>query len=157
TSRPGWRWQEFLSGASLWRLLRSWLIWGIVTAVVYVALWPAMWVAPATTLGNVLSISSEYASEGHTSSIFFNGRIYNGDPGFWLYPINYLWRTTPVVMVGLLLLLGALLWRRSLARRPVILWTVVAMLASAFFFGIFMTIGAKKFDRYLLPVFPSLD
>jgi hypothetical protein len=31
------------------------------------------------------------------------------------------------------------------------------MLASAFFFGIFMTIGAKKFDRYLLPAFPSLD
>jgi hypothetical protein len=37
------------------------------------------------------------------------------------------------------------------------LLTVAGLLASAFFFNIFMTIGAKKFDRYLLPVFPSLD
>jgi hypothetical protein len=157
TSRPERRWREFFSGASLWRLLRTWLIWGLVTALVYVALWPAMWVAPAQTLGNVLSISSEYATEGHTSSIFFNGRIYNGDPGFWFYPINYLWRTTPVVMGGLLLLAGAFFWRASLARRRVVLWVTVGLLASAFFFNIFMTIGAKKFDRYLLPVFPSLD
>ena len=111
TSRPGWRWGDFVSGAALGRLLRIWLVWGSVTAVTYVALWPAMWVAPATTLGNVLSISSSYATEGHTSSVFFNGRIYNGDPGFWFYPINYLWRTTPVVMVGLALFAGALVWR----------------------------------------------
>lgn len=157
TSRPGWRWGEFVSGASLWRLLRPWLVWGSVTALTYVALWPAMWVAPATTLDNVLSISSSYATEGHTSSVFFNGRIYNGDPGFWFYPINYLWRTTPVVMAGLALLAGALVWRGSMARRRVVVLTVVGLLASAFFFNLFMTIGAKKFDRYLLPVFPSLD
>ena len=157
TSRPGWRWGEFFSGASLWRLLRTWLVWGGVTAVTYVALWPAMWVAPATTLGNVLSISGSYATEGHTSSVFFNGRIHNGNPGFWFYPINYLWRTTPVVMAGLVVLVGAFVWRGSLARRRVVLLTVVGLLASAFFFNIFMTIGAKKFDRYLLPVFPSLD
>src|SRR4051812_8878126 len=77
TDQPGWRWRDFWSGASLWRLLRTWLIWGGVTAVVYVALWPAMWVAPSATLGQVLSISSEYATEGHTSSIFFNGQIIN--------------------------------------------------------------------------------
>jgi hypothetical protein len=152
-----WRWGDFVSAASLWRLLRTWLIWGGVTAAVYVALWPAMWVAPIATLGQVLSISSSYATEGHTSSVFFNGRIYNGDPGFWFYPINYLWRTTPVVMVGLLLLAGAFFWRGTLARRRVVLLTVIGLLASAFFFNIFMTIGAKKFDRYLLPVFPSLD
>jgi hypothetical protein len=157
TDRAGWRWREFLSGASLWRLARTWLIWGAVVALTYVALWPAMWVAPLTTLGQVFSISSSYATEGHTSSVFFNGRIHNGDPGYWFYPINYLWRTTPVVMAGLLLLVGAFLWRGSMARRRVVLLAVLGLLASAFFFNIFMTIGAKKFDRYLLPVFPSFD
>ncbi|MCC6455244.1 MAG: glycosyltransferase family 39 protein [Caldilineaceae bacterium] len=157
TSHPGWRWNELFSRAALWRLLRTWLIWGSVAALVYVALWPAMWVAPGYTLGQVFSISGAYATEGHTSSVFFNGRIYNGDPGFWFYPINYLWRTTPVVMVGLLLLAGAFVWRSSFARRRVVLLTVVGFIASAFFFNLFMTLGAKKFDRYLLPVFPSLD
>lgn len=157
SGQRSWQWSDFVSRASLWRLLRTWLIWGGVTALVFVALWPAMWVAPINTLGQVLSISSTYATEGHSSSVFFNGRIYTGDPGLWFYPVNYLWRTTPVVMVGLILLVAAFFWRGSLARRRVVLLTVVGLLASAFFFTIFMTLGAKKFDRYLLPVFPSLD
>lgn len=157
TKCPGWRWGDFVSRSSLWRLLQSWLIWGSVTLVAYVALWPAMWVAPLATISQVLTISSDYATDGHSSSVFFNGRIYNGDPGFWFYPINYLWRTTPVVMAGLILLLAALLWRGSFARRKAILLTVIGLTAAAFFFFIFMSLGAKKFDRYLLPIFPSLD
>ena len=93
------------------------LIWAAVTAVVYVALWPAMWVAPRDTLQQVIDISSDYATQGHTSPIFFNGHIYNGDPGALFYPVNYLWRTTPVVMIGLLLLVVGWFLRGSLVRQ----------------------------------------
>ncbi len=105
---------------ALWRFLRTWLIWGGVALVVYFALWPALWVDPAWTLSRVFSISGAYATEGHDSSVFFNGQIYNGDPGFWFYPINYLWRTTPVVMVGLVLLVGTFIWGGALTRRRTI-------------------------------------
>lgn len=157
TSQRGWRWQEFFSGAALWRIFRTWLIWGSVTVVVYLALWPAMWVAPIWTLTQVLDISGDYATQGHSSPVFFNGQIYNGDPGFWFYPINYLWRTTPLVMIGLVLLVAAFFWRGSLVRQRSIVLTVLGLFASALFFNIFMTLGAKKFDRYLLPVFMPLD
>ena len=157
TRHPGWHWRGFVNRAALWRLLRTWLIWGSVAIVVYVALWPAMWVAPGETLSQVFSISSSYAAYGHTSSLFFDGKIYNGDPGFWFYPITYLWRTTPVVLVGLLLLACAFFWRGSFVRRPVVLLTVLGLVASALFFNIFVTLSAKKFDRYLLPAFLPLD
>lgn len=155
--RPGWRWADLVSRAALWRLLRTWLIWAGVLMVVYVALWPAMWVNARWTLTQVLDISGDYATQGHSSPVFFNGAIYNGDPGVWFYPINYLWRTTPTAMVGLGLLAVAWLWRGTLARRRAVALTVVGMLAFAFFFNIFMTLAAKKFDRYLLPLFMPLD
>lgn len=157
TERPGWRWGDFVSRASLWRLLRTWLIWGGVTVMVYVALWPAMWVNPVWTLSTVFSISESYAFDGHLSPVFFNGQIYNGNPGFWFYPVNYLWRTTPVVMIGLVLMAAAFFWRSLLTRYRTIVLTVIGLLAFAFFFNLFMTMGAKKFDRYLLPLFAPLD
>lgn len=153
----GWQWRNFFTRTALWRLFRTWLIWGSAAMVVYVALWPAMWVAPLETLQNVLDISSSYAIYGHSSTLFFNGKIYNGDPGADFYWISYLWRTTPVVMLGMLCLAGAFFWRASLARHRVVLQTVVGLVASAVFFGIFMTLSAKKFDRYLLPAFLPLD
>jgi hypothetical protein len=157
TGRAGWRVRDFITGASLWRMARTWLIWGGVTALVYVALWPAMWVNAQWTLTQVLDISGDYATQGHSSPVFFNGHIYNGDPGVMFYPINYLWRTTPIVMLGLLALGGLLFWRSSFLRRREVWLTLLGLVLMAFFFNIFMTLAAKKFDRYLLPVFPPLD
>ncbi len=157
TRRAGWRARDFVAGATLWRLLRTWLIWGSVAVVTYVALWPAMWVNAQWTLTQVLDISGDYATQGHSSPVFFNGHIYNGDPGVLFYPINYLWRTTPSVMLGLLALAGVFFWRSSFLRRREVWLTVLGLVLVAFFFNAFMTLAAKKFDRYLLPVFPPLD
>lgn len=157
TSRAGWKPGDFVRRAALGRIFRTWIIWGAVTVVVYIALWPAMWVNARWTLAQVLDISGDYATQGHSSPVFFNGHIYNGDPGVLFYPINYLWRTTPSVMVGLILLVGVAFWRGNLLRRRTVALTVVGLVLAAFFFNIFMTLAAKKFDRYLLPVFPPLD
>jgi hypothetical protein len=127
-----------------------------------------MWVAPVETLRQVFSAATTYAEEGHADPIFFNGTIYNGDPGFWFYPITFLWRTTPIVLLGLILALVGLLlkgWsvsatsdekpqaRLSISPRV----TLLLLLALALLFTLFMNLGAKKFDRYLLPVYPVLD
>jgi hypothetical protein len=153
-SRP---WTDVFRPASIWRWLRTLLIWAAVVTVVYFALWPALWVAPRDTLAKVLDISGDYATQGHTSPVFFNGTIYNGDPGALFYPVNYLWRTTPVVLIGLALLVAGWFVRGSLVRQRRVVLTTLGLLAMAFFFLVFMTLAAKKFDRYLLPVFPPLD
>ncbi|HXF64676.1 MAG TPA: glycosyltransferase family 39 protein, partial [Caldilineaceae bacterium] len=111
TSQAHWRWRDFFGLPSLIRVGRTLSIWAAVAVAVYVLLWPAMWVNARWTLTQVFDISSDYALQGHSSPVFFNGRIYNGDPGLSFYPINYLWRTTPVVMLGGLLLIGGFFWR----------------------------------------------
>jgi 4-amino-4-deoxy-L-arabinose transferase-like glycosyltransferase len=98
-----------------------------------------------------------YASQGHESQLYFNGQVSEGDPGALFYPITFLWRTTPVVLIGLGLSLFGLSFPKakllpSAQRRPLVMLLLFASL-----FTVFMTFGAKKFDRYLLPVFPPID
>jgi hypothetical protein len=105
----------FLTLAEKWRSLKRlerkdfrWgaatlVIWGAVGLGVFVLLWPAMWVDPLFTLYRVLRAMVGYAAQGHDSPVYFNGAIVDGDPGFHFYPVTYLWRTTPFVLLGLAL------------------------------------------------------
>jgi hypothetical protein len=134
------------------------VIWGGVGFAVFVLFWPAMWSDPIYTLRRVLGAMLSYAATGHTEApLYFNGRIYTGDPGLSFYPITYLWRTTPVVLTGLVIAGIGLAFPRltlivSAQRRPILLLFLFAAL-----FTLFMTLGAKKFDRYLLPIYLPLD
>jgi len=152
-------------GQSAWRLfwrraVTPAVLWALVAASVYVALWPAMWVDPVGTLQKMLALSSEYATEGHSNPLFFRGEIINGDPGLLFYPLTWLWRATPVVLCGLLLALFGLLkpppesqaaWK-PLGDRPIVLTLGLMALG----FTLFMSLGAKKLDRYLVPIYPAL-
>jgi 4-amino-4-deoxy-L-arabinose transferase-like glycosyltransferase len=159
----------------IWRYIWPFLAWGAAGLAVYFIFWPAMWLHPIETFQRVLGQASEYAQEGHTSDVFFDGRIITTDErkafteqagkflypvsylGRRFYPVNYLWRTTPVILVGLVLLLPGLVfyWRRNSDRT--LIWTVLALLLFALSFTLFMSFGSKKFDRYLLPVFLPLN
>ena len=132
-------------------------IWAAVAAITYLLLWPAMWVDPLGTLRKVFEISSEYANEGHSNALFFNGTVLHGDPGFIFYPINYLWRTTPAILLGLILALVAIIWPKGLPAHRATRATTLMLVAFGLLFMLFMNLGAKKFDRYLLPMFPVFD
>lgn len=164
--------QERNLRTTTWFLLTTLGIWVAVAAATFYLLWPAMWVEPLGSLREVLSAANAYAEEGHADPIFFNGSIYNGDPGFWFYPLTFLWRTTPLVLVGLLLALVSLYplpaspasrggensrwvpFGRGAGRGGV---AVLLLVFFALCFVLFMDLGAKKFDRYLLPIYPALD
>jgi hypothetical protein len=134
--------------------------WMAVALLTFVLLWPAMWTHPLGTLEDVLGEALLYAGGGHGDPVFFNGTVY-GDgriPAaiFYFYPLTYLWRSTPVILLGLAFSLPAL-WRRwpplddREARE-----TIFALLLYTLLFTIFMTLGGKKFDRYLIPIYPAL-
>ena len=133
--------------------LAGWTVIGLAT---FALVWPAMWVDPVGSVSRVLGAASSYAAEGHLKPIFFNGQIFSGDPGALFYPLAYLWRSTPLTLLGLPLAAVAVLHPGSpldgRARR-----TVAVLALFALTFAAFMTLGAKKFDRYLLPAFPALD
>ena len=141
------------------RLMVHLLLWGIIAAVVFTVLWPAMWVDPAGTLRGVIEKATGYAGSPHERANFFMGRL-QPDPGPLFYPVATLFRLTPVTLIGVLLSFVAV-WqglRRGADgdRRQRALWLATSW-GYVILFTAFMTIGAKKFDRYLLPVFPFLN
>jgi hypothetical protein len=120
-----------------------------------------MWVRPLETLSMVLGRAQSMAEAGHDSAVFFNGRAYDtGQLGlglFYFYPLAYLWRVTPVVLLGLVL---AGLGMRAKAfpfDRPAIRTLVFGLVLTVLVFTLGFTLAAKKFDRYLLPAFAPLD
>ncbi|HYN88639.1 MAG TPA: glycosyltransferase family 39 protein, partial [Ardenticatenaceae bacterium] len=140
-------------------LIRPLALWGAVAAVVFVALWPAIWVEPVGSLSRVFNNGLGYAESGHDHPVYFNGEIVpeNVDPGWHFYPITYLWRATPVVLTGLFVAAIAALLGRARLMSPAMRWLTLALFAFAVLFTLFMSLSAKKFDRYLLPVYPTLD
>lgn len=141
---------------SAMRMAAAVLIWTLAGGLTFFLLWPAMWVDPVESVRQVLGAASEYAAEGHLKPTFFRGEVYAGDPGFSFYPVIYLWRTTPVVLLGLLLaLIGFIVRRPPLDNRDAH-YVIAALVLYAVGFLLFMNLGAKKFDRYLLPVYPAL-
>lgn len=136
-------------------LLLGFLSWGGVAVVTFVALWPAMWVAPLRTLLRMAAEMSSYV-EGHVNPNYFWGET-TSDPGPWFYPVAYWFRTTPATLLGLSAAGFGLRWRRAPFDRPTVRRTAGALLLFTLVFTIGMSIGSKKFDRYLLPVFPALN
>lgn len=150
------------------------LLWiGVPAALVIFLLWPALWVEPVVTLGRVWGLMTAYGGGEHELGSYWLGKPVS-EPGTLFYAATLALRTTPVTSIGLLLALAATLLRREIvpsdisthARNlPAPAQSVQvrgrraswALLAFALWFGIVLTLGAKKFDRYLLPIFPAVD
>ena len=114
-----------------------------------------MWVAPLHVLSSIVSEMQKY-SEGHDNPMFFLGRP-TEDPGPLFYPVAYLFRTTPAVLVGLVAA-AALGWKCQWPfDAPVRRRSTLGLVAFALLFAAVMTLSAKKFDRYISPVFVVLD
>ena len=150
--RAGVRWKQLILGLALW---------GLIAAAVFFILWPAMWVDPLGTVVGVADKALGYAASPHERDNFFMGQL-RADPGPLFYPVAILYRLTPVTTIGLFLSWLAL-WRwkqrtseGNVGQTDASLWLAVFW-GMAISFTIFMTSGAKKFDRYVLPIFPYLN
>jgi len=133
------------------RLVIPFALWGSVAALFFVIFWPAMWVNPVGTLRQVLASAKGYAVTPHENLNFFLGQV-RPDPGPWLYPVALLFRMTPLTTLGAMASIPVLLKGEQEGKM-----VLRSLLVYILLFGIFMTMGAKKFDRYLLPIFPSVD
>lgn len=139
-------------GRRPWRVaLRDLLIWGAAATVTALLVWPALWANPPLAFQKLLAGVTEEGGEPHQSGNYFLGAP-TEVPGPLIYPVTLAVRLTPWGMVGIFLL--GLLWRRTDgAQRPVL--GAAAMFA--LIFTLELSIFPKQFDRYLMPIFPSLD
>ena len=133
----------------------SWIVrrgatWGLAAALAFVAFWPSMWVQPLETLALVFGTATEYAGAPHSSDNYFWFAA-RPDPGIAFYPVALAFRLTPWTTLGVALALGPTVRANTHRRTLWLLWAFVAGYTT------FMTLGMKKFDRYILPVHPVMQ
>lgn len=119
-----------------------------IAAATFVALWPALWLAPIEMLGRMFEFLRETGGQPDEVGSFFFGQAL-ADPGPLYYPVALAIRLSPAILLGLLGLVLA--WRRVPQCGA---FALVALFIGGF--GLMMTLGPKKFDRYLLPIEPTL-
>lgn len=158
-------WRSYQTGGHagvfkhLWRYLWPVVAWGVIGMLLFVLAWPAMWVDPVGSLSAVFGAATAAAQTGHASGIFFRGSVSveRGLNFAYFYPFTYLWRTTPLILFGLLVAIWGMITKREpfdgYKARTVVLDLVVA----ALIFTLGMTLGEKKIGRYLLPVYGPLN
>ncbi|MCL4300504.1 MAG: glycosyltransferase family 39 protein [Anaerolineae bacterium] len=157
------------------------LLWFVVAVISIFVVWPAMWVAPLEAVETVLSLGFKYSTGGHAKGNFLLGQV-SQDPGVLFYPVTWLYRTSPLVWVGLLAIcISWLAYRtkgstahepthpassnkisssplpaRAAAIRPLLPYLPL-MLILILGYGLMLTIGEKKQERYFLPMYPWFD
>jgi hypothetical protein len=120
-------------------------------AITCFALWPVLWVSPAAAYQQLRSGVEDEGAQPHMLGNFFLGRE-DDAPGALFYPVALALHLFPRTLAGLLLLLLA--WRsaRSHERRD-----LAALAGFVVAFVLAMSPFPKKFDRYMVPVFPALN
>ncbi|NJN65758.1 MAG: phospholipid carrier-dependent glycosyltransferase [Chloroflexaceae bacterium] len=144
--------------------LRPLVLWGAVGVLTVMLVWPAVWADPSRVF-EVLRVGVEVeGSSPHVQGNFFLGREMD-EPDLRFYPVVLVLRTTPLTLVGLLLLPFAMVFEghgergargtgpgQGMGSRDVALlagFVILFVLAMSFF--------PKKLNRYLVPVFPAVD
>jgi len=125
-------------------ILKSFLIWFGVNVVVFIALWPVMWVQPLNAVSELYRGVSEIGVETDHAQVYFGK--YVSDPGPLFYAVVLLLRSSPWLIFGLL---GIALSIKKFPSKEkhLILYLIV--------FGVLYilqsSIPSKKLDRYILP------
>jgi hypothetical protein len=132
------------------RLVVALVIWGVVAAVAFYALWPSMWVNPGRALGLItdnvrIAINTTHPSSG----VFWGPTKSDRNPLYYLISIPL--HLTPLTTIGLIAAIVAT-WR--LRRYRVLL---LALWAYAIIFIAPVSIVGRRGDRYALPVYLALD
>ncbi len=138
---------------------RAWLLdvalWSVAAGAVFVLLWPAMWVEPFGRIQSIIHDALRASGDSHPKGSFFLGQPVD-DPGGGFYVLITLFRTTPLLWIGLVLALGVSFVRVTRQKPDLPTRMVLILLAYALLYSVLITIGGKKQDRYILPAFPAL-
>jgi len=131
-------------------LFRRYLIWLSCAIAVIFAVWPAMWVQPTIAFERVINEIVANGGRSHESGNFFWGNPV-ADPGLFFYLAVIGWRISPITFLGLLFLPFTLRQKTNEQR------TLLILSGFVLFFMLLMSLPPKKFDRYLLPIWPALE
>jgi 4-amino-4-deoxy-L-arabinose transferase-like glycosyltransferase len=125
------------------------LIWLVVFSVIYIALWPAMWVEPLETLSRLYgaAIGMGFGDSGliGTADVdSFNTILRENIIGNYFEAL--LWRSTPIIWVGVFLVI--LLFLKSDPERNLLKRIAVYLFLFGFLYLLMMSIAGDKFSGH---------
>lgn len=144
-------------------LTKSFLIWLSITAIVFVTLFPAMWVDPISTMKKIVVEGVfETGADGGFSHYVNNIRMRDPGPTFYMLVMKY--RVTPLVqlmvfgylihlIVSFVVVLKEKQFRGTLTKVPSL--TAISLICVLVYF-IVLTVASKKTDRYFSINYPFL-
>lgn len=146
----------------LWlrKIIFHMIIFGAVYVVVYIVLWPAMWVNPVGTLLGQFQYPGRYLPE----TVLENGEQPQVNPipssnqsiDIFQYPEKFIWRVTPIGLAGVLMWLFFFIMKKDILSERKTHYVSWSLLASAFTFTILLTIPIKSNFRYWIPAYISI-
>lgn len=137
---------------ALWRRVLRVAALTLMTVAFLLALYPPFWSDPQGALATLIGAASYHEGIG-LRNVFFLGQM-TAHPGPGFYPLVLLFRSTPAVLLGLLL---ALRPGKSETRHKLSLMTLGRLLLPTLIYLVVLTSAGKKFDRYVLSVIPLLS
>ncbi len=150
-------------GLKIWSAIKIFATWLAVSIIVYVALWPGMWVAPGKMLYEVYGNAFSYAFQGARLDVTYELQpsTFKLETGFSTV-INYLnvWRnsSTPISWIGLILALFCLGSKdKRLLPTPIKSTIVYLGILAALFILIFGLAQGRNASHYILSSFVCLD
>jgi hypothetical protein len=133
--------------------VRAWLprlaAWGLAAWLVFAAVWPAGWQDPIGAPYSV--VHNAFRSATDTVEAEAEGYWQVPDLGPLYYVVNGAFKLSPLAALGLLAWAVPVLARRRAPSRPEC-WSLVFSVL----FTLFMTLGGKRSNRYLLPAWPAV-
>jgi 4-amino-4-deoxy-L-arabinose transferase-like glycosyltransferase len=151
-----------IADKSLKKLIQYLLVWALVFVVTYSAIWPSMWVQPIKTLERVFNTSANFTrtiieENPEEQEIDTNSSPTRSLTDYLRYPNSFLWRTTPVVLLGLLLLLVAYFRRIDQVMDEPVNKSLQGLLIFAIIYTIGVTLPTQSSEKYYAPVYLVLD
>jgi 4-amino-4-deoxy-L-arabinose transferase-like glycosyltransferase len=143
---------------------KRFLMWAGAGCLTFYLLWPSMWVRPGFVMSELARVAvwgvdepHRFSDEEPTAMQFFMGKAVS-DPGPGYYPLISFFRMSPVTLiffpVGIIAVaIGQK--RRKVPRSRA--WAFWLGLAYVVFFVVMLSLGAKKLESYVLPIFPMVD
>jgi len=143
--------------------IKVFLLWAVMLIIVYVLVWPGMWVAPGKMLYEVYGNAFSYALQGARLTVTeellpANFGLASAGETIGLYLGELLWRSTPIMWLGLVFAVLVLLQRDRQEKADAFRKLVLLLFVNALMFILLFSLAqGRNAQHYIMASHVSLD
>lgn len=142
------------------KIILHMLLFGAVYALVFFVVWPAMWINPIERSIGQFQYPERYLAEppliGDDQPVKESNPNPDKNNEIFRYPGMFLWRVTPISLIGLLIWFYFILVQKDILSERKVRFVSWSLLTFVIIFTILLTIPVKSNFRYWIPAYLSI-